>query len=61
MYTVSSNITTLLFQKRLDDREEQDWYNLSYYCYNSSLVVKPKRGTAVMWYNHFVDEKVSVS
>lgn len=23
------------------------------------MVVKPKRGTAVMWYSHFVDEQVS--
>ncbi|KAH3775959.1 hypothetical protein DPMN_177369 [Dreissena polymorpha] len=39
------------------DLEKQDWHNLSYYCYNSSLVVKPVRGTAIMWYNHFIDEQ----
>lgn len=40
--------------------DKEDWYNLSYYCQNASLVVSPKRGTAIMWYNHFVDEKVKL-
>ncbi|XP_052815679.1 transmembrane prolyl 4-hydroxylase-like [Mya arenaria] len=44
-------------EEKFENLEDQDWYNLSYYCYNSSLVVKPKRGTAIMWYNHFVDEE----
>jgi len=34
-----------------------DLYNLSEFCYNSSLVVKPKRGRAVMFYNHHLDEQ----
>ncbi|KAK6185151.1 hypothetical protein SNE40_007446 [Patella caerulea] len=30
--------------------------NLTTNCYKSSLLVSPKTGTAVMWYNHEVDE-----
>ncbi|KAL4217855.1 L-ascorbic acid binding [Mactra antiquata] len=36
---------------------EAGWDNLSYSCHNSSVVVKPKLGTAVMWYNHYIDEE----
>ncbi|KAH3775970.1 hypothetical protein DPMN_177381 [Dreissena polymorpha] len=43
--------------EKFENLEEQEWYNLSYYCYNSSLVVKPVRGTAIMWYNHLKDEQ----
>ena len=34
-----------------------DKFNLMEYCHDGNLVIKPKRGTAIMWYNHFVDEK----
>ncbi|KII74334.1 Transmembrane prolyl 4-hydroxylase [Thelohanellus kitauei] len=37
-------------------RTKGDMYNLSQYCYNGSLVVSPKRGRLVMWYNHHVNE-----
>ncbi|XP_071090187.1 uncharacterized protein [Haliotis cracherodii] len=30
--------------------------NLSFNCYKASVVVKPKKGTAVFWYNNYVDE-----
>lgn len=46
-----------LVEEKFVNVEEQDWYNLSHYCHNSSLVVKPKRGTAIMWYSHFIDEE----
>ena len=36
------------------------WYNLSKYCYNSSLVVTPRKGSAIIWYSHFRDEEVFV-
>ena len=35
--------------------EVKDLYNLSEHCYDANLVVKPKKGTAVVWYNHHVD------
>ncbi|KAL3859384.1 hypothetical protein ACJMK2_009607 [Sinanodonta woodiana] len=42
------------YQAFLED-EDHDWSNLSYFCYNASLIVRPKKGTAIMWYNHHVD------
>ena len=36
---------------------ENDKFNLMEFCYDAKLVVTPKRGKAVMWYNHFVDEE----
>lgn len=36
------------------DYHEKDRSNLSYHCYNASVLVRPRKGTAVMWYNHFV-------
>lgn len=30
--------------------------NLSAYCSKANLRVAPKRGTAIMWYNHLIDE-----
>ena len=35
---------------------QHDKFNLMQYCHDGNLVVTPKRGKAVMWYNHFVDE-----
>ena len=34
-----------------------DKFNLMQYCHEAKLVVTPKRGKAVMWYNHFLDEE----
>ncbi|XP_045181705.2 transmembrane prolyl 4-hydroxylase-like [Mercenaria mercenaria] len=45
-----------LFEEKFKDREFQSWHDLSNFCYNASVVVKPKRGTAIMWYNHLLDE-----
>lgn len=36
-------------------RKKQDLYNLSEYCHNANLVFTPKKGTAVLWYNHMMD------
>lgn len=36
-------------------RPKQDLYNLREYCHKSNLVVTPSKGTAIMWYNHFMD------
>ena len=38
-------------------RKGGDLYNLSEFCYNSSLVVAPKKGRAVIFYNHFLDDQ----
>lgn len=37
-------------------RKKGDQYNLSQFCHNAALVVPPKRGTAIMWYNHYLDD-----
>ncbi|KAM7450278.1 prolyl 4-hydroxylase [Porites harrisoni] len=34
-----------------------DPFNLSNYCHDANLVIAPKRGTAIMWYNHFLDSE----
>ncbi|PIK59618.1 putative transmembrane prolyl 4-hydroxylase [Apostichopus japonicus] len=33
-----------------------DVYDLSNHCYDGNLVVKPKKGKAIFWYNHMVNE-----
>ena len=29
--------------------------NLSKHCKDANLIVRPKKGTALFWYNHYVD------
>ncbi len=29
---------------------------MSHYCKDANLVLKPRRGTAVLWYNHLINE-----
>ena len=36
---------------------DEDKFNLMEFCHDGKLVVAPKRGKAIMWYNHFVDEE----
>lgn len=36
-------------------RSKEDFYNLSEFCHKSNLVVTPKKGTAILWYNHEMD------
>lgn len=33
-----------------------DKFNLSHNCRRSNLVIEPKKGTALLWYNHFLNE-----
>eukprot|EP00112_Aurelia_sp_Birch-Aquarium-sp1_P008210 Seg190.18 transcript_id=Seg190.18/GoldUCD/mRNA.D3Y31 product="Transmembrane prolyl 4-hydroxylase" protein_id=Seg190.18/GoldUCD/D3Y31 len=39
------------------DENAPDYLNLSHYCHAANLVITPKRGTAVMWYNHKMHPK----
>jgi len=32
-----------------------DKFNLSHHCHLSNLVIRPRKGTAIMWYNHHID------
>ncbi|XP_031554409.1 transmembrane prolyl 4-hydroxylase-like [Actinia tenebrosa] len=34
--------------------------NLSLHCHNANIVMKPKKGTAIMWYNHHLDPKTGL-
>lgn len=45
--------------EKLTHMERQSWFDLTNFCHNASLVVKPKRGTAIMWYNHLLDLNTS--
>ncbi|KAJ7337216.1 L-ascorbic acid binding [Desmophyllum pertusum] len=36
------------------DYDEKNLSNLSIHCHDANVVVRPKRGTAVMWYNHVI-------
>ena len=38
-------------------RGKLDYYNLSHNCHKGNLVVSPRKGTAIMWYNHLLDEE----
>lgn len=33
-----------------------DKFNLSHGCKRSNLIVAPKKGTAILWYNHFINQ-----
>ena len=39
------------------DETLPDLLNLSHYCHSANLVITPKKGTAIMWYNHWIDPK----
>ncbi|EDO47328.1 predicted protein, partial [Nematostella vectensis] len=38
-------------------RRDGDLYNLNRFCHSAKVVVKPKKGKAIMWYNFLRDEK----
>ncbi|XP_070562964.1 transmembrane prolyl 4-hydroxylase-like isoform X1 [Ptychodera flava] len=44
----SYNVQTLRTGRKL---------NLNRHCHESNLMVKPEKGKALVWYNHFIDEK----
>ncbi|KAL9974815.1 hypothetical protein ACROYT_G011902 [Oculina patagonica] len=50
---------TLDMEYLKDSRGDLDYFNLSHNCHAGNLVIKPRKGTAVMWYNHFMDEESS--
>jgi hypothetical protein len=39
------------------DRKHGNLYNLGKYCHSAKLVVPPKKGKAILWYNFLRDEK----
>ncbi|KAH3706134.1 transmembrane prolyl 4-hydroxylase-like [Dreissena polymorpha] len=37
--------------------ETEEWSNLSKNCEQAALRIKPKKGTTILWYNHFLDRR----
>ncbi|XP_048576924.1 transmembrane prolyl 4-hydroxylase [Nematostella vectensis] len=37
--------------------EGRDLHNLNEFCHEANLVVQPRKGTAIMWYNHLLDPR----
>ena len=44
------------FREMLEIDDSHSWKNLTEYCHDSPVVVKPKKGKAVFWYNHTLDK-----
>ncbi|XP_060576075.1 uncharacterized protein LOC132733449 [Ruditapes philippinarum] len=40
---------------------ETDWENLTSHCHSASLVIKPEKGKALLWYNHPLDSRGYIS
>ncbi|XP_068679514.1 transmembrane prolyl 4-hydroxylase-like isoform X2 [Montipora foliosa] len=55
-FPVADN-ATLDMARMAATRSKFDYYNLSHNCHKGNLVVSPRKGTAIMWYNHFLDEE----
>lgn len=54
-FPVADN-TSLDMEQMTASRGDFDLYNLSHNCHKGNLVVSPRKGTAIMWYNHLLDE-----
>ena len=40
--------------------DESDLSNLSSHCHDANLVIRPKRGKAIMWYNHMISNETGL-
>lgn len=56
-FLAADNITYTDSAFRSRGKVAKDLFNLSQHCHDANLVVKPKRGKAMIWYNHHVDPK----
>lgn len=54
-FLAADNITYTDASFRTRGKEAKDYFNLSQHCKDANLVVKPKKGSVVIWYNHDVD------
>lgn len=43
------------FQEIENSKAATNEFNLSINCHSANLVLPPKKGTAIMWYNNFID------
>lgn len=55
-FPVADNATYHENTLRQHGNASADKYNLSHGCKRSQMVVKPKKGSAILWYNHMVNE-----
>lgn len=46
------------FNKTMFD--ESDLSNLSSHCHDANLVIRPRRGKAIMWYNHMISNETGL-
>ena len=51
--TASTAVFSCLLQELKNVKADE--FNLSTNCHSANLVFPPKKGTAIMWYNNFVD------
>ena len=51
-----TNLTLYLFSSQRWHQQIQNFSNLSAYCSKANLLVTPKKGKAVMWYNHVTEK-----
>lgn len=47
-----TNFLAWYYQQEYDDK---DLSNLSTHCHQANIVVKPVKGTAILWYNHHLN------
>lgn len=44
-----------ILQELENSKADTDEFNLSVNCHSANLVIPPTKGTAIMWYNNFID------
>ncbi|XP_078355779.1 transmembrane prolyl 4-hydroxylase-like [Oculina patagonica] len=52
-FLIADNTTTT--PDEVESSKATDEFNLSINCHSANLVLSPKKGTAIMWYNNFID------
>ncbi|KAJ7360406.1 prolyl 4-hydroxylase [Desmophyllum pertusum] len=53
-FLIADNTTTTPDEIE-NSKAATDEFNLSINCHSANLVIPPKKGTAIMWYNNFID------
>lgn len=55
MYFENDDWACFIFKDIYNSKAATDEFNLSINCNSANLVIAPKKGTAIMWYNSFID------
>lgn len=53
-FLIADNMTTTPDELE-NSKADTDEFNLSVNCHSANLVIPPTKGTAIMWYNNFID------